>query len=350
MTAPASAARARTAPVAALAVLALLLLPAAIGGGGSVRAMGALPACRYGDVLTTPRAYGDWSITLVDTILRVPKGYVPPDLVPVTRAGLAGKDRMIRAVAIDDLEAMAEAALAAGAPIGVESAYRDDAAQRSLYEDWERSGAATSLEAPARPGHSEHQLGLAIDFRSDAPDAQPGQERFATTPGGRWMAAHAWEYGWLMSYPDDAEGRTCYAHEPWHFRYVGRALAARIHLSALTVREYLWSQFTTSCAPGEHVRVQALLDWSERDIWMYIEREGIPIPKMYFARSGSDGKRYRFRSLGCWPISKPVESDAETIAKIIDELAVTKTSERAGRAQDHHERNAMQKLRAKGFM
>src|SRR5881398_2685555 len=111
-----------------------------------------------------------------------------------------------------------------------------------------------------------------------------------------------------------------------------------------------WNQFTTSCAPGEHVRVQALLDWSERDIWMYIQREGIPIPKMYFARTAPDGKRYRFRSLGCWPISGPVESEADTIDKIVDELAHTKTSERSGRAQDHHERNAMQKLRAKGFM
>ena len=98
------------------------------------------------------------------------------------------------------------------------------------------------------------------------------------------------------------------------------------------------------------MRVQALLDWSERDIWMYIQREGIPIPKMYFARKAKDAKRYRFRSLGCWPISGPVESEADTIEKIVDELAHTKTSERAGRAQDHHERNAMQKLRAKGFM
>jgi sulfate adenylyltransferase subunit 2 len=111
-----------------------------------------------------------------------------------------------------------------------------------------------------------------------------------------------------------------------------------------------WNQFTTSCAPGEHVRVQALLDWSERDIWMYIQREGIPIPKMYFARTAADGNKYRFRSLGCWPITQPVRSDADTIDAIIDELATTRTSERAGRAQDHHERNAMQKLRAKGFM
>jgi sulfate adenylyltransferase subunit 2 len=111
-----------------------------------------------------------------------------------------------------------------------------------------------------------------------------------------------------------------------------------------------WNQFTTAIEPGEHIRVQPLLDWTEVDIWRYIDREKIPIPQMYFARQGEDGQHYRFRSLGCWPITKPVVSRASNINEIIEELLVTKTSERAGRAQDHHERNAMQKLRAKGFM
>lgn len=106
-----------------------------------------------------------------------------------------------------------------------------------------------------------------------------------------------------------------------------------------------WGQFATQVKPGEHIRVQPLLDWTEIDIWRYCEREKIPLPGMYFAR---DGKRYR--SLGCWPITKPVASQAATIGEIIDELNVTRTAERAGRAQDHHERNAMQKLRARGFM
>ena len=66
---------------------------------------------------------------------------------------------------------------------------------------------------------------------------------------------------------------------------------------------------------------------------------------MYFARNGK-----RFRSLGCMPITHPVDSDAATIDDIIAELETTRVPERAGRAQDHHERNAMQKLRAKGFM
>jgi sulfate adenylyltransferase subunit 2 len=66
---------------------------------------------------------------------------------------------------------------------------------------------------------------------------------------------------------------------------------------------------------------------------------------MYFSQQGR-----RYRSLGCWPITKSIESTVDTLEGIVEELKVTKTSERAGRAQDHHERNAMQKLRAKGFM
>ena len=106
-----------------------------------------------------------------------------------------------------------------------------------------------------------------------------------------------------------------------------------------------WGQFATRAPEGGHVRVQPLLEWTELDIWEYIRRESIPIPTLYFAR---DGKR--FRSLGCHPITHPVPSEAATIDAIIAELRETRTSERAGRAQDHHERNAMQKLRAKGFM
>ena len=106
-----------------------------------------------------------------------------------------------------------------------------------------------------------------------------------------------------------------------------------------------WGQFANGAAKGEHVRVQPLLDWTEVDIWRYIQRENIPIPQLYFARNGE-----RYRSLGCSPITKPVASNAATIDEIIAELEMTRTSERSGRAQDHYERNAMQKLRAKGFM
>lgn len=106
-----------------------------------------------------------------------------------------------------------------------------------------------------------------------------------------------------------------------------------------------WGQFATENPLGAHVRVQPLLDWTESDIWRYIQREKIPIPPLYFAR---DGKRYR--SIGCQPITHPIPSNAATVEEIIEELEDTRTSERAGRAQDHHLPHAMQKLRARGFM
>jgi len=106
-----------------------------------------------------------------------------------------------------------------------------------------------------------------------------------------------------------------------------------------------WNQFTTEAGPGEHVRVQPLLDWTELDVWQYCEREQIPLPKIYFAR---DGQRYR--SLGCRPFAQPVASRAATISEIIAELKATRTPERPCRTQGRAERNAMQNLRAKGFM
>jgi D-alanyl-D-alanine carboxypeptidase len=244
---------------AALAILALLLLgPLAGTGAGSVRAMGQLPVCRYDDILTTPRGYGDWSTTLVDTILRVQKSYVPPDLVPVTQAGLAGSKKTIRAVAVDDLRAMAEAAAAADAPIGVQSSYRSYAEQEAVFDSWvSRLGYADALKISARPGHSEHQLGLAIDVRSDPAEPLTLHTDWEDTPAGKWMAAHAWEYGWLMSYPKGESKLTCYSYEPWHFRYVGRELAALIHGSGLTPREYLWANFTTTVVPPPAPRTPA---------------------------------------------------------------------------------------------
>ncbi|HET7181698.1 MAG TPA: D-alanyl-D-alanine carboxypeptidase family protein [Candidatus Limnocylindrales bacterium] len=241
----------RLAPVAAaIAVLALLLLGPLGGAGAPARAMGALPACRYDDILTSPRGYGDWQETLVDTILRVTKTYVPPDLVPVTEAGLTGSKKTIRAIAVDDLRALADAARAAGAPIGVQSSYRSYTEQQAVFDGWvSRLGRTEALTVSARPGHSEHQLGLAIDFRSDPPTPLTLHTDWEDTPAGVWMAAHAWEYGWVMSYPKGKIKLTCYSYEPWHFRYVGRELAAAIHESGLTPREYLWANFTTTVVP-----------------------------------------------------------------------------------------------------
>jgi zinc D-Ala-D-Ala carboxypeptidase len=230
---------------ASLAMLALVVLrPVA---GADALAMGPLPACRYDDLLTAPRGYDAWATTLVDTILRVPTSYVPPDLVPVSQAGLAGTGQ-VRALVIDELRALAQAARAANAPISVESAYRSYADQEVVFEHWvARVGYARALKATARPGHSEHQLGLAIDFKAD-PSSPAGP--FGSSAAGIWMSEHAWQYGFVMSYPAGDAAITCYRSEPWHFRYVGPALAREIHLSGLTPRAFLWTHFTQTVVPA----------------------------------------------------------------------------------------------------
>lgn len=89
----------------------------------------------------------------------------------------------------------------------------------------------------ARPGHSEHQLGTTIDVVDPSlPDLVPG---LSGTPAGTWLAAHAAEYGFVVSYPDGASDRTCFKPEPWHLRYVGVPTARSMAASDLTLREFL---------------------------------------------------------------------------------------------------------------
>ena len=110
-----------------------------------------------------------------------------------------------------------------------------------------------------------------------------------------------------------------------------------------------WNQYKTDFAPGTNVRIHPLLDWTELNIWEYIEREQIPTVSLYYNQG--DGKRYR--SLGCYPCTFPVESEARNVAEIIAELKVGKfanIAERAGRAQDKEDGGGLESLRKEGYM
>ncbi len=186
-----------------------------------------LPACTYSNVMTRYTSAADWRITLVDTALRLPRNYVPPDLVSTAAAGLARK-QYVRALVIPDLTALAEAAAANGTPIRVVSAYRSYRQQRKLFRaEVALLGPVKGRLRAARAGHSEHQLGTAIDFGGT----------------GAWMAQNAWRFGFIMSYPYRDPTLTCYRYEPWHYRYVGREMAAQVHDSGLSLREYLWQRY-----------------------------------------------------------------------------------------------------------
>ncbi|MFA5343590.1 MAG: sulfate adenylyltransferase subunit CysD [Kiritimatiellia bacterium] len=111
----------------------------------------------------------------------------------------------------------------------------------------------------------------------------------------------------------------------------------------------LWGQYKTDFAPGTHIRVHPLLDWTELDIWEYIDKENIPVTPLYF-NQGS-GKRYR--SLGCYPCTAPVDSTAGNVPEVIAELKTGKfanIAERSGRAQDKEDSGGLETLRRGGYM
>ena len=111
----------------------------------------------------------------------------------------------------------------------------------------------------------------------------------------------------------------------------------------------LWNQYKTDFAPGTHIRVHPLLDWTELNIWEYIEKENIPITPLYF----DNGKGKRYRSLGCYPCTTPVDSTARNVKEIITELKSGKfanIAERSGRAQDKDDGVWLETLRREGYM
>jgi zinc D-Ala-D-Ala carboxypeptidase len=184
-------------------------------------------------------------LVLVDKTRGLDPGFVPPDLVALSRYPVrTGRQGLqLRAVLIPDLVAMAEAASAAGAPLVVSSAWRSFEYQQQLLE---RALATQSREEALRtlapPGHSQHQLGTAMDFGSI-------DLSFARTPAGKWLAGNAWRHGFSLSYPEGLEWLTGYSWEPWHYRYVGKP-AARLVEEFFAGRQQEFLEYVAARGPG----------------------------------------------------------------------------------------------------
>jgi len=200
-----------------------------------------LPKCLIRDDATRYGQVRHWKRTLLDTNLKLRRRYQPSDLVSVSRAGIAGSGQ-VRRVMIADLRELAAAARRAGKPLAVRSAYRSYDYQKALFASYVRSqGFETAVKFSARAGHSEHQLGTTVDFTT-APSV-PLKTTFGESPSGKWLARNGWKYGFIMSYPKGRRSVSCYGYEPWHWRYFGRATAARIHESGQVPRRYLYENF-----------------------------------------------------------------------------------------------------------
>lgn len=125
----------------------------------------------------------------------------------------------------------------AGLDFSVQSAYRSLESQTGVYDDdVARNGQAYADTDTARPGHSEHQTGLAVDI-SAVPAQCSLDACFGDTAQGRWLAANSWRFGFILRYPADKVAVTGFTYEPWHFRYVGVPLSTQLHTTGVTTLE-----------------------------------------------------------------------------------------------------------------
>lgn len=160
------------------------------------------------------------------------KDWAPSDLVDF-------EGQQLRAEAAQAARTMMDAAKAEGVTLTVSSAYRSYAVQQQTYQHWVSvNGQKVADQLSARPGYSEHQTGLAIDFSS--PEGCRLEECYEDTRAGRWLAKNAQNYGFILRFPKGQQAVTGYLFEPWHYRYLGKDLTARYAASgANTLEEYL---------------------------------------------------------------------------------------------------------------
>lgn len=182
----------------------------------------------------------DWQLLLVNPWNEMPEDYAVT--LKTLPDGMKVDERIY-----EDLNAMLQACRDAGLRPKICSAYRTMSKQTYLYNNkiarLQKAGygkAAAQKEAGrwvARPGTSEHQLGLALDIVSSSYQALTKKQE--KTAEQKWLMEHCWEYGFILRYPNEKSEITGIGYEPWHYRYVGREVALDVRDSGLCFEEYL---------------------------------------------------------------------------------------------------------------
>ena len=259
----------RVAPLLAL-ILGVSALGAALPGGGVV-AVGVAPravevppisACSVinkrkivisrtsigiqGSVTTKYWRTNQWATSLLDPMHRLSSSYKPTNLISITWLGVIspkGGYRLKREAA-DALSAMFVAAKGNKISLKIISAYRSYAVQVQLFaKRVAQSGLQQARKYAAVPGHSEHQLGTAVDLGS-LTGLSWSNPKFPTSRTALWLESNAYKFGFVRSYPAGAANvaLSCYGAEAWHWRYVGKILAYEIACSAQVPRIFLWNR------------------------------------------------------------------------------------------------------------
>ncbi|MEE1130024.1 MAG: M15 family metallopeptidase [Caryophanon sp.] len=168
--------------------------------------------------------------TYIDGILLANKQYPLP----------ASYEPGVDPVAQEAVDEMIQAAKQKNIRLTAFSGFRSYAYQETLYTNYvARDGQAEADRYSARPGHSEHQTGLAFDIGEIGKEELWLTEAFGNTPAGKWLVDNAHEYGFILRYPRGKEHLTGFMYESWHFRYVGKDVAADIKKKNVTLEEYL---------------------------------------------------------------------------------------------------------------
>jgi D-alanyl-D-alanine carboxypeptidase len=192
---------------------------------------------------------GDDLLVLVNKEYQLPSTYAPTDLVSICTnipnlRCVNNTNFLIRNILISDLQEMVNAATQDGIDLSIRSAYRSYATQQSTYNYWlgvNGGNVGVTDQISARAGHSQHQLGTAIDFSSvEINDGLGGT--FASTQASKWLADNAWKYGFVIGYPAGYESVTGYSYESWHYRYIGKTNTRELTNSGMILELYLRSK------------------------------------------------------------------------------------------------------------
>lgn len=187
-------------------------------------------------LLTRP----DGQLILVNKTTPVDLAYAPTDLVlpPVAyRTDKSQEEVMVRTALVEPLTQLFSDAKTAGSELMIGSAYRSSKLQEKYFNSYTSThGSAEAELYSARPGTSEHQLGLAVDLTTTDRKCYL-VNCFGETQAGKWLATSAHRYGFILRYPNGKTQITGYNYEPWHFRYIGKTIATAIYESGLTYEE-----------------------------------------------------------------------------------------------------------------
>lgn len=182
------------------------------------------------------------SLTVVVNKGRIlPSTYVPANLVVpdvALRLGSGSSEMHVRADTAAAMKQLFDGAAQSGLQLKLASGYRSYSSQKALYNGYvASSGQAYADASSARPGHSEHQTGLAADLEPASRNCEI-QQCFGATAEGKWLAANAYKYGFIIRYQEGKDKLTGYEYEPWHVRYIGAELSTKVYKSGKTLEQY----------------------------------------------------------------------------------------------------------------